>query len=311
MKKTFLIASIIGIAFISNAQQEYQFTQYMSNLSYLNPAYAGSNETGSITGLFRNQWVKFDGAPKSGLITYETPFSKYNMGIGGTISYDKIGASKQLSLSINYAYHLQFESSKLAFGINAGFNHYSANFSELTVWDESDMVFSSDINGKLIPQFGFGTYYYGEKFFAGFSIPRIVDVNTANAVSMELKDSPAFNRHYYLMAGYNFKLSEQILLKTSILNKYVAGAPFQAEISALGEYQDTYSFGVSYRTGDCISPIVQYKIKDAMKIGYSYDITISKIRGYSAGTHEVLLSYTFPSKVAPKAKLQRVDLPIL
>lgn len=303
MKKALLIVFLL-IGYSGYTQQDYQYSQYMSNLSYINPAYVGSNDFATVSGLFRKQWVKFDGAPNTGVITYETPFTKMNMGIGGIVSYDKIGVSKQLNVSVNYAYHLDFGNSKLSLGLNAGILHYSANLSSLTIWDEQDIAFANDFSGKVIPQFGFGTYYYSEKYFVGISIPRLTNINTENPININLNNSPSLNRHYYLIGGYNFDLSDDIILKSSTLIKYVKAAPLEAEITALAEYKELYSIGVSFRTGDCISPILQYKIKDFAKIGYSYDVTISKMRGYSNGSHEILLSYIFKGKEGPKASIE-------
>ena len=47
------------------AQQDSQYTQYMYNTVVVNPAYAGSRGAMSVFGMHRNQWVGFDGAPKT------------------------------------------------------------------------------------------------------------------------------------------------------------------------------------------------------------------------------------------------------
>lgn len=303
MKKVIIVLSVFLLSMGVYAQQDYQFSQYMSNISYINPAYTGSNDHGTFSGLFRKQWVKFEGAPNSGVITYETPISKQNMGLGGILSFDKIGVSKQINLSANYAYHLDFGSSKLAFGLNAGIIHYSADLSSLTIWDQQDESFANDYSSKIIPQFGFGAYFYSDKYFAGISIPRVTSVNSDEVINFNINNAPVLNRHYYLMGGYNFDLNENFILKSSALGKYVKGAPLGGEISALVEYKKLYTLGVSFRSNDAISPILQYKIKDFAKIGYSYDITISQMRGYSAGSHEILLSYIFKGKPNAKASL--------
>jgi hypothetical protein len=53
-----------------------------------------------------------------------------------------------------------------------------------------------------------------------------------------------------------------------------------------------------------------YKWKGA-KIGYSYDLTTSKIKGYSAGTHEIMLGYCFnvkkPKKVSSYQNARFLD----
>ena len=60
--------------------------------------------------------------------------------------------------------------------------------------------------------------------------------------------------------------------------------------------------GVSYRMQDAIAPMIGYRfLKDkSLKVGYSYDLTLSKIKGYSSGTHEVMLGYCFNTKKNPK-----------
>ena len=304
MKKVILTLSLFTIGFGGYTQQDFQFTQYMSSLSAINPAYVGSNDFGTVSGITRKQWVRFDGAPSTGLLTYETPFSKYNMGIGGVFSYDKIGVSEQINISANYAYHLKLGSGKLSFGLNAGILHYRAKLSELTVWDEQDVVFGNNYSGKIIPEFGFGSYFYGENYYAGISVSRLTNVNTDKPINLTLNTSPSLNRHYYLMGGYDFTIDENIVLKSFALVKYVDAAPVQAEVSVLAEYQKQYLLGVSFRTKDCIAPIVQFQFKDIGKIGYAYDITLSKMSGYSSGSHEIMLSYFIKGKPAAQSSFK-------
>ena len=65
MKKIYIITFLLGIFLFpdANAQQDPQYTQYMYNMNVVNPAYAGSKESLSITALYRNQWAGFDDAP--------------------------------------------------------------------------------------------------------------------------------------------------------------------------------------------------------------------------------------------------------
>ena len=58
------------------AQQDSQYTQYMYNTMMINPAYAGSRGGTSIFGLYRNQWVGLDGAPKTATLSFHTPFEE-------------------------------------------------------------------------------------------------------------------------------------------------------------------------------------------------------------------------------------------
>ncbi|MFT4849690.1 MAG: type IX secretion system PorP/SprF family membrane protein, partial [Sediminicola sp.] len=65
MKKLTLLVLLLVVlsAEFASAQQDPQYTQYMYNMNVVNPAYAGSKESLSITALYRNQWAGFDDAP--------------------------------------------------------------------------------------------------------------------------------------------------------------------------------------------------------------------------------------------------------
>ncbi|MBK7482874.1 MAG: type IX secretion system membrane protein PorP/SprF [Flavobacteriales bacterium] len=62
-------------------------------------------------------------------------------------------------------------------------------------------------------------------------------------------------------------------------------------------YNNQVWLGVSYRTEDAIAPLIGYQIatgkdKTSMfKIGYSYDVTTSRLKNYSSGSHEIMLNY--------------------
>jgi type IX secretion system PorP/SprF family membrane protein len=67
MNKLYLVA-ILMLGFISDglAQQDPHYTQYMYNMSVINPAYAGSKENLSMGLLYRKQWVGIEDAPTTG-----------------------------------------------------------------------------------------------------------------------------------------------------------------------------------------------------------------------------------------------------
>jgi len=70
-------------------------------------------------------------------------------------------------------------------------------------------------------------------------------------------------------------------------------------------YNHALSVGVTYRLQDCIAPMLGYKFPMGLRVGYSYDLTLSKIKGYSAGTHEILLGYCFKTtKTKPVSSYQ-------
>ncbi|HEX9601401.1 MAG TPA: type IX secretion system membrane protein PorP/SprF, partial [Mariniflexile sp.] len=57
MRTIILILLFNVMANFVAGQQDAQYTQYMYHTSSVNPAYSGSRDVLSITGLHRSQWV--------------------------------------------------------------------------------------------------------------------------------------------------------------------------------------------------------------------------------------------------------------
>jgi len=97
------------------------------------------------------------------------------------------------------------------------------------------------------------------------------------------------NNHYFLTGGYLFTLSPVIKLKPSVLIKAVKGATVQYDFNLNGWFHDILGVGVSYRTGDAFVGMVEFQVLPQLRIGYSYDYTISDLKSYNKGTHEIML----------------------
>ena len=83
MKKLSLLVLLLVVLCteVTSAQQDPQYTQYMYNMNVVNPAYAGSKESLSITALYRNQWSGFEDAPVTFTFSAHSPISD-NIGLG-------------------------------------------------------------------------------------------------------------------------------------------------------------------------------------------------------------------------------------
>jgi hypothetical protein len=100
------------------AQQDAMFTHYMYNTLWLNPAYAGTRDAFTVTGIHRSQWVGFDGAPVNQSITMHTPIMNGKVGVGLSVLNDKIGPTKSTSIALDLDYQIRLNTkSKLSFGI--------------------------------------------------------------------------------------------------------------------------------------------------------------------------------------------------
>lgn len=295
MKKLILGSLLTLISLTLTAQQDAMISQYMFNGLFLNPAYAGSHPYFGTTAMHRTQWVGFEGAPRTSSFAIDGPIQKDKMGLGLLIVNDKIGVTQQTDIYANYSYKIKLGNGNLAFGLKAGASSYSANLSDLTVWDE-DETFAGDRNSRWLPKFGFGTYFYSEKAYAGLSIPTLVTYDPGNHFSFDINGSTQFRRHYFLNAGYVFTINPMVKLKPSMLVKYVAAAPVQAEFNLNALLCDALWVGASYRTGDAIAAIGEYQVTPRLRVGYTYDFTTSIMNKYSHGTHEIVIGYDFRSE---------------
>lgn len=294
MKKIFLSTIIfLSFQFSVNAQQDIMISQYMFDGLLLNPAYAGSHKYFSASLLHRNQWVGLTGAPKSNIFAIDGPIRNETMGLGLIISNDQIGVTDQTDIYGNYSYHLPLGEGKLAFGLKAGASKYTYKFDNLVYWDNTDQVFLGNRTSAWLPKFGAGIYYYASRWYAGVSVPSLIAYDPNNYFGTDVNSSQFVKKHYYFVSGYVFDLNSSFKLKPSFLLKYVASAPLEADINMNLLYRDQFWFGISYRTNDAFTAMIEYQTKTRLRFGYAYDFTTSRIKNYSSGTHEIMIGYDF------------------
>ena len=102
----------------SFAQQDAQYSQYIFNAVYINPAYAGYRERVNLNATYRNQWTGINGSPKSFSLAADALMPNERVGLSLTLNADQLGAQKNISAFGNYAYRIPMnedETSKLAF----------------------------------------------------------------------------------------------------------------------------------------------------------------------------------------------------
>jgi type IX secretion system PorP/SprF family membrane protein len=265
----------------------------MFNETFINPAYAGSHESVGLNMLYRNQWVGLEGSPKTQTFSMHSPINKRKMGIGLSIMNESIGVSELFAASANIAYRIKMNRSVLSFGLQGGFVNDVENFTKINTIDPGDHQFTKDVRKYFLPNAGFGAYFYTKNYYAGFSIPRLlenkIDPSLPNEVVNNVGNFSIW--HYYLATGYVFTFSEGLKFKPSIMVKAVPNSPIEIDFSTTFLIQDVLWLGASYRTGDAVSGIMGFQLSKQLRIGYSYDYTISDLQKYNSGSHELTLSY--------------------
>jgi type IX secretion system PorP/SprF family membrane protein len=286
---SFMLLLGMGHAF---AQQEVMVSQYMFNGLFLNPAQAGSHGYVTSSLLHRSQWLYVEGAPRTSMFAIDGPMMGNAIGTGFTVVHDQIGVTRDLDLAGHFAYRMRTgATSSLSFGLRAGLSLYSAQLSELQYWDTNDQVFQGNISNTPVGKFGFGMFWHDATSFVGLSVPTLFAADRGITQSAGQVIRSYFVQHYYLHAGKIFPLGDEFDIKPSVLVKYQDKAPLQADVNCNLLFRQRIWLGVGYRTSDAVVAMVEYQIDTRFRIGYAYDMTTSKLRTYSTGSHEVMLGF--------------------
>jgi type IX secretion system PorP/SprF family membrane protein len=261
-------------------------------------AYTGSWESLSFMVLARQQWAGMEGAPETYTFSMQAPLKNERVALGLNVINDIIGKEKRFYMFGDYSYLLPLkENMNLRLGLKGGFVNYSNNLTEYqTNYPGSGVVdpsFQGDIDRKFVPNFGIGAFLHGNKYYVGFSIPRILSQDFENNINNLSVN--ANMRHYFLNAGLVFDLSESVKFKPTMLTKATFssenGAPVEMDLTANFLIKERFWLGAMYRTGDSFGFIAQWIIDKKLRIGYSYDYTTTKLQNFHNGSHEVMISY--------------------
>lgn len=274
----------------------------MHNTLWLNPAYAGSRDVMTVTGIYRSQWVNFDGAPQDQSITLHAPIMSRKGGIGLSVINDKIGPVKSTWIAADFAYHIRLNSkSKLALGLKGMVNLYTNNLSSLKLDEQADISFSKNVQ-SVLPNAGAGIYYYRNRFYAGVSSPRLIENKLTSSAYTLSKEQ----RHYFFITGFVVDLSKNVVLKPTVFVKATFGAPIEGDATATFIFSNKLDVGINYRTGDALCGLVGFNITDQLYVGYSYDWSFANTTGkYNSGSHEIMLRYDLIYKGDKKIKSPR------
>lgn len=301
--KHILFATALLVAIGVKAQQDPQYTHYMYNMSVVNPAYAtAADGVINVGGLYRTQWVGAVGAPKTVNVFGHTPVGK-RLEAGLSIVSDEIGdVVKENNVYVDLAYVIPTgTSTKLSFGVKAGATFFDADFNGFQYTDTApDPAFAENIH-QFFPNIGAGAFFFGEQFYLGLSAPnflRTKHLEHQNAISTIGVEEI----HYFFTGGYVFNVGDRMKLKPAFMTKAVSGAPMSLDVTANMLYNNFIEFGVGYRLDDSVSGLVNVYVTQQLRIGYSYDYTLTNLGNFNSGTHEIFLLYDIGGENAGKGK---------
>lgn len=272
------------------AQQETQYTQYMYNISSVNPGGLAIDDQLKIYASSRYQWVGVKGSPLTQFFSVESPINDRNTSLGVSIINDKIGPLTETELIANIAHYVPFfnNSRRLSFGLRVGGRFFNLDWSKGN-FEFDDPAFRNNVS-EFIMVAGAGLYYKGEHFFGGIGVRNLLPnkIQRGN-LSNEMP-------HYNFMLGYNFELEDDLSIKPVLFSSIVDGGAVRIEGSTTFNYKEKYTGGLSYKYQSAIGFIFGLQITPTIHVGYSYDVSLAETANLGLSSHEILVRYSIPKK---------------
>lgn len=290
MKLKLIFILTVVFCLVTHAQQEPQYSQYMYNMSTVNPAYA-TGQSGLIsTGiLYRKQWTGIEGSPQTANVFANIPM---NQKIELSVNYvnDKIGDAIPVTndyANVDFAYITRIsDKARLSYGLKAGINSFRIDPSGSDV--ATDPAFADNTSTTQL-NIGAGLYLFTNNFYAGISSPNLLpsDIDIDGIGVAQTKT------HIYGVFGYVFDFVNEVKLKPSMVIKQVLDSPLTFDLSINSLIYDKFELGISYRYTDSFIALAGFNITKNLKVGYSYDFSVSELSGYNNGSHEIVLLFNF------------------
>lgn len=295
--------------------QDPQFSQFYANSLYLNPGFTGNTTQLRMATTYRNQWPSIPQSFQSYTAAIDYNIESANSGLGLLVVHDKagVGGLRFTNLNLSYANFIQV-SRRLAFrpGIRVGYTQRDLNPSDYTFADQ----IARDNAPSSVETFQEGTDYIDfstgvvvahiEKYWAGIAFDHINQPNYSllgNEAELPIKMS--------IHGGWNFEVNGPKTYSTNYLRVI---AHYKSQLNwdqfDLGAYyeQEPLVVGFWYRglpglkkndfdipNHDALVVLIGMNTND-LRIGYSYDITVSRLLSDSGGAHEISLIYEIASR---------------
>lgn len=270
--------------FAARAQYHDVYSNYILNMSGINPAAIGKDMALDVNLCARKQWSGFAGSPATNYVSVSSMIKKPAVNLGLIIQSDNIGVSSNQSISGMYAYRFKVKKIRIAFGLKAGLLVSNTNWSRLKRSQEVDALVEQSQNRSVGLVSGTGIYIHGSSFFAGASSP--VLYNSAKKVE--------FNSMMLLMNfGLILKAGKTDIVKPSVMLRRMKGSEIATDLNLTYYFDAKYGIGFSYRLKNAFVVLLEVVVKDQLKLSYCYDYTVSSISKYQNGSHEISLRYLF------------------
>ena len=283
------------------AQQTPVYSQYFINGFVVNPALAGSDGTVKYEVRARDYLIGIRESPKTftasvngrllrqrvGVRKGKVTSQSGKVGMGGLVYNDRNGMVNRIGFQYTYAYHIDWQDSRLSLGLSAALSQTRIDASKLDFNDPEPLIKEGFGNLAFVPDASLGVFYTKQEYYAGLTVSNLFQ----RSIHFGKFDyNYIMYRHYFLLGGTSFDVGAEAYIAPSFLLKATSNGMYQGEFSTRFSYKDDFWLGVSYRTPQIAVLMAGFRSKNLF-IGYAYEYNFDTIRSYSYGAHELNLVY--------------------
>eukprot|EP01013_Petalomonas_cantuscygni_P002588 TRINITY_DN12684_c0_g1_i1.p1 TRINITY_DN12684_c0_g1~~TRINITY_DN12684_c0_g1_i1.p1 ORF type:complete len:318 (-),score=-18.93 TRINITY_DN12684_c0_g1_i1:371-1324(-) len=301
MMRNSLLTLVLFISVLSVRGQELtipQLSQYLADNPFvMSPTYAGIGDHVKIRLNGLTQWVGIKGAPDTQSLAADMRLGEKS-GIGMVLYNDSNGETKQQGARLSFAHHLtldRYDDEFLSFGLSYNYNQFRIDNSNPELI--ADPAYVGD-KATTNHNFDIGVLYRYDKFYFSANASNILDKDLSNFNELY---EPNRLRNYYVYTGYRYmkKRTSKVEIEPSVLFQlFESDGRSVTDLNLkfrFYDFEDYFYAGVNYRflndqIGNplYIAPIAGLK-KSNFYFGYSYQVILNELLGYSSGTHVITL----------------------
>lgn len=301
-----LLLLLLLLGGYAGAQQFAQYSLYWLDPVQFNPAYAGLDNSLSVTATYRTQWVGLEGQPSGQRISAHLPIYFLSSGFGVEGERDQIGARTLNRFGASWNYQLVRPTAVWSVGLSARYMQMSLDGGALraTDGDYSEPGFIVH-NDDLLPlgtegagafTLAAGLYYQSERLEGGVSV-RNLNQGVISYPGIDYVLGSQY--HAYLRGRFDILRAWDV---SPMLFAISDGTQTQLSFGAIARYQENIFGGLAYRgynneTSDAVVLMAGMNLSDKITVAYAYDLTLSELRSVNDGSHEITLKYNLQQRI--------------
>lgn len=304
--------------------QDISFSQFYSSPIQLNPALAGQFQECARIGMnYRNQWPSIPNAFQTYQVSYDQSIPSTSSSFGVIVNSDRQGDNAYIVNQVAAMFAYQFRATRktvVSAGLQTTYFENRLNSDNLIFADQINLdgplnTASQSVTNQRVSFMDFSggiAFDYDGKIYGGAAIHHMAEPSNAFT---ELDDSflpmritvhgGAVFEHDPAIYDKKKKVFSPNFLYTKQGNFHQLNVGLYAQIKPL-------TFGTWFRHNfqnpDAAIILLGLQL-DKVKLGYSYDYTLSSLSGNAGGAHEISLSYRFCIYVEKSKKVRAIKCP--